>query len=268
MDMIFYIIIFMMGITFGSFYTLAVYRIPKGQDIIHTHSYCPKCNHKLNFVDLIPVFSYLLLKGKCRYCKEKIRPRYFLIEAISGIFFVLVSYLLGVSVFNLSIIKIIDVVFCFLYFTFIVLIAGIDKETRTINKSVLMYGIIISIMYIIYLYIIEGASIYRYVIYLIYLAILLLIDTIILRKYAKNNYMFSILILLTIMLIFTAEYVTLNTIITTLLIISIYLLSKKLKNNKSKQSIKQYNEDIKIGFLMAISNIAYFLIVLTYCKFI
>ena len=70
------------------------------------------------------------------------------------------------------------------------------------------------------------------------------------------------------MLIFTAEYVTLNTIITTLLIISIYLLSKKLKNNKSKQSIKQYNEDIKIGFLMAISNIAYFLIVLTYCKFI
>lgn len=268
MDIVFYIIIFMMGITFGSFYTLAVYRIPKGQDIIHTHSYCPKCNHKLNFIDLIPIFSYLFLGGKCRYCKEKIRLRYFIIEAISGIFFVLLAFLMGLSVYNLSIIKIIDMAFWVLYFTFIVLIAGIDKETRNINKSVLMYGIIISIMYIIYLYIIERTAIYRYVIYLIYLAILLLIDTIILRKYAKNNYIFSILILLTIMLIFTAEYVTLNTIITTLLIISIYLLSKKLKNNKSKQSVKQYNGDIKIGFIMAISNIIYFLIVLIYCKFI
>ena len=268
MDIIFYIIIFMMGITFGSFYTLAIYRIPKGQDIVHTHSYCPKCNHKLNFIDLIPVFSYLLLGGKCRYCKEKIRPRYFIIEAISGIFFVLIAYLLGLSVYNLSIIKIIDIAFLFLYFTFIVLIAGIDKETRTINKSVLMYGVIISIMYIIYLYIIEKTSIYRYVIYFINLAILLLIDTIILRKCAKNNYTCSILILLTIMLIFTSEYVTLNTIITTLLILAIYLLSQKLKNNKSKQSIKQYNGDIKIGFIIAITNVIYFLMVLTYCKFI
>lgn len=267
MDIIFYIIIFMMGITFGSFYTLAIYRIPKGQDIIHTHSYCPKCNHKLNLIDLIPVFSYLFLKGKCRYCKEKIRPRYFILEAISGMFFVIIAYLMGISVHNLSIIKIIDVAFLVLYFTFIVLIAGIDKETKSINKSVLMYGIIISIMYIIYLYIIEKTSIYRYVIYLLYLAILLLIDTIILRKYAKSNYTYSILMLLTIMFIFTGEYVTLNTIITTLLIIAIYLLLKKLKNNKSTQTTKIYNKNMKIGFLLVISNVIYLLIVLAYCKF-
>lgn len=267
MDIIFYIIIFMMGITFGSFYTLAIYRIPKGQDIIHIHSYCPKCNHKLNLIDLIPVFSYLFLGGKCRYCKEKIRPRYFIIEVISGMFFVIITYLMGISVHNLSVIKIIDATFLVLYFTFIVLIAGIDKETKSINKSVLMYGIIISIMYIIYLYIIEKTSIYRYVIYLLYLAILLLIDTIILRKYAKSNYTYSILMLLTIMFIFTGEYVTLNTIITTLLITAIYLLSKKLKNNKSTQTTKIYNKNMKIGFLLVISNVIYFLIVLAYCKF-
>ena len=46
MEIFFYLIIFMIGITFGSFYTLAVYRIPNGQDITHTHSYCPKCKHK------------------------------------------------------------------------------------------------------------------------------------------------------------------------------------------------------------------------------
>ncbi len=266
MDIFLYIIIFIMGITFGSFYTLAVYRIPKGQDIVHTHSYCPKCNHKLNIIDLIPIFSYLFLKGKCRYCKEKIRPRYFIIELISGIFFVTVAYLMKLSIYNISTIKIFDLIFIILYFTFIVLIVGIDKENRTINKPVLMYGIIISIMYIIYLYIIEKTSIYRYVIYLLCLAILLLVDTIILKKRAKNNYTYSILILIMIMVIFTGEYVTINTIIATLLMISIYLLLKKLKNNKSRQTNKQYNENIKIGLFMGIANITYFIIVLLFYK--
>ena len=136
MDIFFYIIIFIIGILFGSFYTLAVYRIPKGQDITHTHSYCPKCEHKLGFLDLIPVFSYIFLGGKCRYCKEKIRPRYFIIEIISGIFFVIVAYLMGLSIEKLNIISIIDYAFIVLYFTFIVLMAGIDKEKVKINKSV------------------------------------------------------------------------------------------------------------------------------------
>ena len=78
-----------MGITFGSFYTLAVYRIPKGQDITHTRSYCPKCNHKLSFWDMIPILSYVFLGGKCRYCGQKIRPRYLMLEVMSGIVFVL-----------------------------------------------------------------------------------------------------------------------------------------------------------------------------------
>ena len=167
MDIFFYIIIFAMGITFGSFYTLAVYRIPKGQDITHTHSYCPNCNHKLGILDLIPVFSYIFLGAKCRYCKQKIRPRYFILETISGLFFVILAYLMKLSIYNLQITQIIEYAFLVLYFTFIILVAGIDKENRTINKPTLMYGIIISIMYIVYLYIIEKTSIYRYVIYLI-----------------------------------------------------------------------------------------------------
>ena len=81
---IFYILLFIIGTLFGSFYTLAVYRIPKKQDITHTHSYCPNCNHKLGILDLIPVLSYIMLKGKCRYCEQKIRPRYLILEIISG----------------------------------------------------------------------------------------------------------------------------------------------------------------------------------------
>lgn len=165
MDIIFYIIIFIIGITFGSFYTLAVYRIPKGQDITHTHSYCPNCNHKLDFLDLIPVFSYIFLGGKCRYCKKKIKPRYLIIELISGFAFLLFAFLIGITPYNVDITLTMEFVFFALYFTFIMLMAGISICYKTINKKVLIYGIVISIMYILYLCIIGRTSIYRYDIY-------------------------------------------------------------------------------------------------------
>ncbi len=155
MNIFFYIIIFLIGITFGSFYTLAVYRIPKKEDIVHTHSYCPNCNHKLGFLDLIPVFSYIFLGAKCRYCKKEIRPRYLILELMSGVCFVIVACLLNLNIYNLEIIRIMQFIFFILYFTFIILLVGIYKETKKINSPVLIYGAIISIMYIVYLYIIE-----------------------------------------------------------------------------------------------------------------
>ena len=268
MDIFLYIIFFIMGITFGSFYTLAVYRIPNGQDITHTHSYCPKCKHKLNILDLIPVFSYIFLGGKCRYCKEKIRPRYLILETISGIFFVVVAYLMGLSIFNIETAKVIEYSFFALYFTFIVLMAGIDKEYRTINKPVLMYGVIISIMYIVYLYIIEKTSIYRYVIYLTLLLIILILDTIRLKKKAKNSYTYSILMVIIVMAVFTGEYTTIASIVTTLLLVAITLLIKKLRKNKTVKTTEQYNKNIKLGLYLSIANILYFILILSYYKFI
>ena len=267
MDIFFYIIIFLMGITFGSFYTLAVYRIPKGEDITHTHSYCPKCNHKLNILDLIPLFSYIFLGGKCRYCKQKIRPRYFILEAISGIFFVVIAYLTKLSIYNLQPEVIIEYIFFVLYFTFIILMAGIDKEYRTINKPVLMYGVIISIMYIVYLYIIEKTSIYRYAIYLALFIILLLIDTINLKKYAKNSYIYSVLMVIVIMAIFTGEYVTINTILATLIFISAYLIDKRLKHSKSKKTTEQFYPQLRIGLYLSIFNVISTIVVLGACRF-
>ena len=107
METFFYIIIFIIGSLFGSFYTLAVYRIPKRQDITHTHSYCPNCNHKLGLLDLFPIFSYIFLGGKCRYCKEKIRPRYLILEILSGIMFVLLAYTLKINAYTLNLQQII-----------------------------------------------------------------------------------------------------------------------------------------------------------------
>ena len=269
MDIFFYIIIFIIGTLFGSFYTLAIYRIPKGQDITHTHSYCPNCEHKLGFWDLIPVFSYIFLGGKCRYCKEKIRPRYFIIETISGIFFVLVAYLMGLSLENLNKTQIIDYAFIVLYFTFIILMAGIDKENRKISKPVVMYGVIISIIYIVYLCIIDITSIYRYGIYLVIYIIVLLLDTVTLKKRAINKYVYSIVLTVITMAIFSGEYATILSVITTLLAIAIYELLIKIKNNsKSKKAEKNVAEAISVGFYLAIPNIVYFIWILAFYKFL
>ena len=102
MDYILYILIFCIGTLFGSFFTLATYRIPFRQDILHTRSYCPKCNHKLSFLDMIPILSYTFLGGKCRYCKETIRPRYILLEILSGLVFVFFAASIKLSLFNLN----------------------------------------------------------------------------------------------------------------------------------------------------------------------
>ena len=122
MEIFFYLIIFIIGTLFGSFYTLAVYRIPKRQDIVHTHSYCPNCNHKLGLLDLFPIFSYILLGGKCRYCKQKIRPRYLILEMLSGGLFVIIAYALKLSIFNLNKTAIIEICFIVLYLKFVILI--------------------------------------------------------------------------------------------------------------------------------------------------
>ncbi len=253
MNTIFYIAIFIMGTVFGSFYTLAVYRIPRGEDITHTHSYCPRCEHKLGFWDLIPIWSYIFLGGKCRYCKEKIRPRYFILELISGIFFLIVAYLMNLKVENLTIVKLLDYSFLILYFTFIILMAGIDKERQEINRNVTAYGIIVSILYMIYLYIIGEASIYRYGIYLLAYIIILILDNITLKKHAINKYVYGVLITTIIMGILTNGYLVYLSVIIILLSISIDMIIDKIRNRR-KLKKENKHEKIKFGYLLGVSN--------------
>ena len=264
MNAFFYIIIFIIGTLFGSFYTLAVYRIPKRQDIVHTHSYCPNCNHKLGLLDLFPIFSYIFLLGKCRYCKQKIRPRYLILEILSGLLFVAMAYAMKLNIYTLNVYKIIEICFMVLYLTFIVLIAGIDKENRNMDKAVNVYGIVISIIYMIYLCIVEKANIYRYVIYLALYILVLIVDTITLKRYAKNRYVDGILLMLITILIYSGEYVTINAIIWTLLAVSIYTLIHKMKEkkNRSRKTDKQITEKISIGFYLGITNVISLLVVL------
>lgn len=83
------IFIFIFGLIIGSFLNVCIYRLPRGESIAFPASHCTACNHTLGPGDLIPVFSYLFLRGKCRYCGEKISGRYPLVEGLTGVLFTL-----------------------------------------------------------------------------------------------------------------------------------------------------------------------------------
>lgn len=258
------ILIFILGTVFGSFYTLSTYRIPKKQDIVHTRSYCPNCNHKLGFFDMFPVLSYIFLGGKCRYCKQKISPRYILLEVFSGLVFVLFFYLLKINltdIKNIEWFKIYKFGFLALYITFVFLIAGIDKENRKIERKVSVYGIIISLIYIAYLCIVEKANIYRYAIYSVCYLVAIILDIISLKKFNKNNYINGLVLTLITMAIFTGEIISLITVIYTILITLIYILIEKIKTLKLKQTNKIAFKNLNIGFFMGIANVITYIII-------
>ena len=242
MDFFLYAIIFVTGIFFGSFFTLAVYRMPKNEDILIKHSYCPNCNHKLGFFDLFPVFSYVFLRGKCRYCGERIRPRYLILELISGLTFVIVAMSYKFSVFNIS--SLINLVFSLIYMSALVIIAGIDKENIKVQKEVLVFGYIVELIYIIYQYALGNSNVYQYVIYLILFIIVLMLNNISLKITLKEQYFVQILYLCLYMIIFNGSRLFVITVILTLLEIIIYKIL-------SKSKIKQ----ISVGFYLCASNI-------------
>lgn len=119
---------FAIGALFGSFFSLATYRLPRHEDIVATRSYCPNCKHRLEFFDLIPVLSYLIRGAKCKYCNDKISMRYFLLELTNGILFVLLYLLLGYTV-KLLIVSLVYVV------SFVLIGSKIMKSKMTEEKN-------------------------------------------------------------------------------------------------------------------------------------
>lgn len=84
-----YVFIFLLGAAVGSFLNVLIDRLPKGQSITG-RSHCDYCRHQLSGADLIPIVSFFLLKGRCRYCRKKLSWQYPLVETITGILFVLI----------------------------------------------------------------------------------------------------------------------------------------------------------------------------------
>ena len=131
-----YTFLFILGAALGSFYNVVIYRLPRNISIISPSSHCPNCGKKIKWYDNIPIISYFLLKGKCRYCGHSISIRYPLVEAFTGILAVLCR-----SFFN-------DLFLSLLYFAFfsILLIASlIDWDTFTLPDIFTLGGLLIAL---------------------------------------------------------------------------------------------------------------------------
>lgn len=248
------IILFIIGIYFGSFFTLATYRLPKKEDITHKHSYCPNCNHKLGVFDLVPIFSYLFLRGKCRYCKNPIGIRYFLFELLSGIVFVLFGLSLKIGIYPLEIEKIIYLGIGILYFASLIIIAGISKEHNTIQKSVIYFGVFVSIIYIIYSCTLNIENVYKYAIYLSFMISLIILDIAYFKRNFRYNDNILLIILILYMMIITGENLMLLTLIFTVLIIGIENIIKYFKFRKSSKVITN-KEKRQVPLYICVSNI-------------
>lgn len=81
-----------LGLAIGSFLNVVIYRLPRGMNLAKPASHCTSCDHKLAWYDNIPVFSYLFLRGRCRYCGAKVTPRYLVVEVSNCILWCLAVY--------------------------------------------------------------------------------------------------------------------------------------------------------------------------------
>ena len=90
-------LLFLTGLAAGSFVGAIVYRLPKGEQFISGRSYCPSCGHTVRWHDLVPVLGFLVLLGRCRYCRNKISPIYPVIEVCSGVIFAASFFFLSSS---------------------------------------------------------------------------------------------------------------------------------------------------------------------------
>jgi len=133
-----YLLLFIFGIVAGSFLNVCIFRIPKGKSIIYPGSRCTHCNAELHTGDLIPILSYLLLGGKCKYCKSKISGLYPLVEFLSGINFVFLFFLFGFST---------SFIFYLIMFSLFIVIFFIDLKEYVIPDSLVIFGVIVSLLF-------------------------------------------------------------------------------------------------------------------------
>lgn len=135
-----HVFIFILGLVIGSFLNVCIYRIPAEKSIAFPPSHCAKCNHNLSPIDLVPVISYIFLRGKCRYCNEEISIRYPLIESLNGILYLLVYLKFGLTLIALK--------YCILV-SILIVIGMIDYDTQFVFTSTTIFAGIIALIFII-----------------------------------------------------------------------------------------------------------------------
>ena len=131
------LIIGILGAIIGSFSNVCIYRIPKKESIVWPSSHCPACSHPLNTLDLIPVFSFIFLRGRCRYCKAHISWRYPVVELLTAVLWILAWLKFGLSLEFLS---------AAVFLSLGIIITFIDLDLQTIPDVISLPGVVIGLL--------------------------------------------------------------------------------------------------------------------------
>lgn len=138
MDPVFASAIFVLGLAFGSFLNVCVYRLPLGLSVVTPRSACPHCKRSIAFYDNLPVLSWLILGGRCRQCKAGISPRYLFVELLTGALFVGTYAYFGLTLAALK--------YCVFGFLLLGLIFT-DAETKLLPDKLTLPGIALGLLF-------------------------------------------------------------------------------------------------------------------------
>lgn len=227
MNIVFYIVIFLIGVIIGEFWNEQVTELPQKLDLKKTH-YSNKKNEKI-----ITNITYAV---------------------IGGIISLILAFTLKITPQKFDIVNLIIYIFTMLYMSTLVIIAGIDKNYSKIDKKMLAYGVVTSMLYMIYISIIAPESIYLNLGYLLIYTILLLIDAFLLRKFAKDSYIINLLILIAITLVYSNFIIVAYTLVMTLIGILVYIFILNIQKKKNGNKKIKINE-IPFGYFISASNI-------------
>jgi leader peptidase (prepilin peptidase) / N-methyltransferase len=132
--LLFIALVSLFGLLIGSFLNVVAIRVPKGESIIHPPSHCSACKHQLTAIDLIPVFSYLYLQGKCRHCRTSFSYKYALFECLTAILFGISAWFFGMSL---------DLIVALFITSILLIIFQTDLAEMIIPDRIILFGVII-----------------------------------------------------------------------------------------------------------------------------
>jgi leader peptidase (prepilin peptidase)/N-methyltransferase len=132
------LLVFMLGAAVGSFLNVVIYRLPEGLSLLRPPSRCPRCHTRLKPYDNVPVFGWLWLRGRCRYCRTPIAIRYPLVEAFTGGLFLATYATFGLSWLTVG--------YCLLL-SWLVALAFIDFDTLTLPNQLTQSGLVLGLLF-------------------------------------------------------------------------------------------------------------------------
>lgn len=140
-DVLFVVFAAVLGLLVGSFSNVLIWRLPRGESIAFPPSHCPHCDHQLGVLDLVPVFSWLALRGRCRYCGQPIKARYPIVELLTALGYAVIAALFPFGIFGLGTLGLM------VLFTILLVGSAIDLDTYTLPDELTLPGTALGLLF-------------------------------------------------------------------------------------------------------------------------